>query len=163
MSTPLCQEERSSTEHARLSSPPSMASATALAVVSLTTLFLYKAVGLFRNVRLARATTLPYTITPLLETEVVALLLNPLLRYIYRDYLDRGKGWPPWCRFFVKDWSWEDKRQAHDELGDVFLCVSPEGIICYSADATMGWDVMNRRNDFTKPRDKYSKIHSLPH
>ncbi|KAL4745452.1 hypothetical protein BDW72DRAFT_208175 [Aspergillus terricola var. indicus] len=121
-------------------------------------LFLYKIIRLAHNVRLARKTSLPYIITPLLETEVVALLLNPLLRYLYRDYLDRGKGWPRWCRFFVKDWAWEDKRQAHDELGDVFLCVSPEGIICYSADATMGWDVMNRRNTFTKPRDKYKVL-----
>ncbi|KAL4922535.1 cytochrome P450 [Aspergillus aurantiobrunneus] len=121
----------------------------------LVALFLYKVIRLAHYVRLARKTTLPYTITPLLETEVLALLVNPLLRYLYRGYLDRGKGWPRWCRFIVKDWAWEDKRQAHDELGDVFLCVSPEGIICYSADATMGWDVMNRRNTFTKPRDKY--------
>ncbi|KAF5861262.1 hypothetical protein ETB97_000454 [Aspergillus alliaceus] len=105
---------------------------------------------------LARKTTLPYIITPLLETEVLALLVNPLLRYVYHGYLDRGKGWPRWCRFFIKDWAWEDKRQAHDNLGDVFLCVSPEGIICYSADATMGWDVMNRRHTFTEPRDKYA-------
>jgi hypothetical protein len=124
--------------------------------------FLYKVIRLARNVRLARKTTLPYIITPLLETEVLALLVNPLLRYVYRGYLDRGKGWPRWCRFFIKDWAWEDKRQAHDDLGDVFLCVSPEGIICYSADATMGWDVMNRRNTFTKPRDKYSTISPTP-
>ncbi|KAB8068631.1 cytochrome P450 [Aspergillus leporis] len=122
----------------------------------LVALFLYKVIRLAHNVRLARKTTLPYIITPLLETEVLAFLINPLLRYVYRGYLDRGKGWPRWYRFFVKDWAWEDKRQAHDDLGDVFLCVSPEGIICYSADATMGWDVMNRRNTFTKPRDKYT-------
>ncbi|CAI7653188.1 unnamed protein product [Penicillium pancosmium] len=121
-------------------------------------LLFYKAVRLLHFVRLARKTTLPYVITPLLETEVLALHLNPLLRYLYRGYLDRGKGWPRWCRFFIKDWAWEDKRQAHDRFGDVFLCVSPEGIICYSADAMMGWDVMNRRNVFTKPRDKYSTI-----
>ncbi|PYI24537.1 putative cytochrome P450 oxidoreductase [Aspergillus violaceofuscus CBS 115571] len=118
-------------------------------------IFTYKVICLARNIQLARKTALPYIITPLLETEALALLVNPLLRCLYRGYLDRGKGWPRWCRFFIKDWAWEDKRQAHDVLGDVFLCVSPAGIICYSADATMGWDVMNRRNTFTKPRDKY--------
>lgn len=121
-------------------------------------LLLYKSVNLFRYVRQAKATGLPYVITPVLETEVVGLLVTPLLRYIYHDFLDKGEGWPKWCRFIIKDWQWEDKRRAHDEYGEVFLCVSPEGIICYSADATMGWDVMNRRNDFTKPRDKYSEF-----
>ncbi|KAL4966561.1 cytochrome P450 [Aspergillus stella-maris] len=127
-----------------------------LLVISLIALVTYKVVRLAYYVNLAKGTALPYTITPFLETETASLLLlNPLLRRIYHSHLDRGEGWPRWCRFFIKDWSWEDKRRAHDELGDVFLCVSPEGIICYSAEAAMGLDVMNRRSDFTKPRDKY--------
>lgn len=119
---------------------------------------LYKAVNLLRYVRLGKSTGLPYAITLVLETEVLGFLATPILRYIYHDHLNHGRGWPKWCRFIIKDWSWEDKRLAHDEYGDVFLCVSPEGLICYSADATMGWDVMNRRNDFTKPPDKYSEL-----
>ena len=118
---------------------------------------IYKATNLLRYVRQAKATGLPYVITPFLETEVLGLLATPFLRWMYHDYLDCGNSWPRWCRFIIKDWQWEDKRHAHDEYGDVFLCVSPEGIICYSADAAMGWDVMNRRIDFTKPRDKYSE------
>ncbi|KAL8692054.1 MAG: hypothetical protein Q9218_002840 [Villophora microphyllina] len=120
-------------------------------------LVVYELFNLVRFVRQARATGLPYVVTPVLETETVGLLATPLLRWMYNDYLERGNGWPRWCRFIIKDWSWEDKRRAHDEYGDVFLCVSPQGIICYSADAAMGWDVMNRRNDFTKPPDKYSE------
>ncbi|KAM7203148.1 cytochrome P450 oxidoreductase [Naviculisporaceae sp. PSN 640] len=118
-------------------------------------ILLYKVINLARYIRQARSTGLPYVISPLLETEMVAFALTPILRSIYDKHLEKGQGWPRWCRFIIKDWSWEDKRRAHDEYGDVFLCVSPEGIICYSADAAMGWDVMNRRNDFTKPRDKY--------
>lgn len=113
-------------------------------------LLLYKLNNLFRYVSLARKTGLRYTVTPFLETEIIAFLLTPILRYIYHDHLNKGTGWPRWCRFIIKDWSWEDKRLAHDEYGDVFLCVSPEGIICYSADAAMCWEVMNRRNEFTK-------------
>lgn len=128
------------------------------AVIPFLILVLYKAVNLLRYVRLAKSTGLPYAITPVLETEVLGFLASPILRYIYHDHLNHGRGWPKWCRFIIKDWSWEDKRLAHDEYGDVFLCVSPEGLICYSADATMGWDVMNRRNDFTKPPDKYSEL-----
>lgn len=125
-------------------------------------LTLYKVINLWRYLQQAKETGLPYVLTPVLETEVLGLLATPLLRWIYHDYLNQGKSWPRWCRFMIKDWSWEDKRLTHDQLGDVFLCVSPEGLICYSADAAMGWDVMNRRNDFTKPRDKYSKWRFTP-
>lgn len=61
----------------------------------------------------------------------------------------------------INDWACKDKRRAPEECGDVFLCVSPEGIIHYSADAAMGWDVMNRRYDFTKPLDQYSLCYSF--
>ncbi|KAE8143180.1 putative cytochrome P450 oxidoreductase [Aspergillus pseudotamarii] len=113
---------------------------------------------LWRNYTKAKGTGLPVVVTPLLETQVLAQIATPILRTIYINSLDEGKGWPRWCRFMIKDWSWEDKRLAHEEYGDVFIVVSTEGMICYSADAKMGWDVMNRRYDFTKPRDKYKLL-----
>ena len=122
----------------------------------LTVLIIYKLLNLVRYVYAARKVGLPYVVTPILETEVIGLVFTPVLRWIYHEYLLTGKGWPRWCRFMIKDWQWEDKRRAHDEYGDVFLVVAPEGIICYSADAAMGYDVMNRR-EFIKPRDKMSK------
>ena len=120
-------------------------------------LFVYKCQGLYRNLAAARATGLPYVVTPTLETEIWGYVLTPILRTVYHNYLLEERGWPRWCRFMIKDWPWEDRRRAHDEHGDVFLVVSPEGIICYSADAAMNHDVMNRRAEFTKPRDKFSK------
>ncbi|KAH7034013.1 hypothetical protein B0J12DRAFT_744644 [Macrophomina phaseolina] len=129
----------------------------AVATTSLLVL-LYKVANLACYVRAAKTTGLPYVITPVLETEILGFMATPILRWWYNNHLDKGEGWPRWCRFMIKDWSWEDKRRAHDEFGDVFLCVSPEGIMCYTADAAMGWDVMNRRNDFTKPPDKYKLL-----
>jgi hypothetical protein len=32
-------------------------------------------------------------------------------------------------RFSILDWAWEEKRRVHEELGDVFLVVSSEGLI----------------------------------
>jgi hypothetical protein len=110
------------------------------------------------NYAQAKKTGLPVIVTPLLETQILAQIATPFLRAVYLKYLDQGKGWPRWCRFMIHDWSWEDRRRAHEEYGDVFVVVSTEGMICYSADAKMGWDVMNRRLDFTKPRDKYSEL-----
>ena len=127
-----------------------------IAVVA-SSIFLYKLVNLARYWLAAKASGLPYTFTPALETEIWGYLLTPILRKRYHDYLLKGNGWPEWCRFIIKDWGWEDKRRAHDQYGDVFLVVSPEGIICYSADAELNHEVFNRRNEFLKPRDKYSQ------
>lgn len=129
----------------------------------LTCLAIFRLHQFLRNVRAARKTGLKYCLVPFLETEIVAQLATPILRRLYTDQLDAGDGWPSWCRFMIKDWSWEDKRLAHDQYGDVFLVVSPAGIICYVADADVSWDVMNRRYDFTKPRDKYSTSHHDRH
>lgn len=118
---------------------------------------LYKLVNFAKYIREAKRTGLPYVIVPALETQVVGKLLTPILRKVYHDRLSRNEGWPRWCRFTMLDWAWEEKRRVHEEYGEVFLVVSPEGIICYSADADMSWDVMHRRNEFTKPRDKYSR------
>lgn len=126
--------------------------------VLLVALVVYKVYRLWGYVRAAKKTGFTYVVVPLLETEVVAQLATLILRKLYTDQLDAGNGWPSWCRFMIKDWSWEDKRSAHEQYGDVFLVVSPAGIICYVADADVAWDVLNRRHDFTKPRDKYSKF-----
>ncbi|KAK2017791.1 putative cytochrome P450 oxidoreductase [Colletotrichum eremochloae] len=123
--------------------------------VLLIALVLYKVYRLWCYIRAAKKTGFTYVVVPLLETEVAAQLATLILRKLYVDQLDAGNGWPKWCRFMIKDWSWEDKRSAHDQYGDVFLVVSPAGIICYVADADVAWDVLNRRHDFTKPRDKY--------
>ena len=132
-------------------------STVSLFLVIASVLALVQGIRLWRNITKARATGLRVVVTPLLETQVLAQLASPFLRAFYLTHLDAGKGWPRWCRFMIKDWSWEDKRITHEQYGDTFICVSPEGMICYSADATLAWDVMNRRYDFTKPRDKYSK------
>ena len=134
-----------------------MLSIAIIAIASLLALVFYKATRLVYFLSAARQCGLPYVVSPLLETEKLSLLLTPILRRVYHKHLLKDDGWPKWCRFIIKDWSWEDKRRAHDEYGDVFLVVSPEGIICYSADAALNWDVLNRRHEFLKPRDKYSK------
>lgn len=134
------------------------ASLSLYVAISVGALAFYLTGRLLQNVRAARRIGLPYVITPCLETEALALLLTPILRIIFQKRVLAGRSWPKWCRLMVKDWSWEDKRAIHDEHGDVFIAVSPQGLICYSADAAMGWDVMNRRNEFTKPRDKYKLL-----
>lgn len=129
-----------------------MLSLVFLAPALLVCVVLYKLGRFYRNVRLAKATGLPYTFSPHLEFETVAYFTTPLLREGFASRLMQGKGWPRWARFMIKDWPYEDKFRAHQELGEVFLVVAPNGIICYSADATTAMDVCTRRKEFTKPR-----------
>ncbi|KAL1607608.1 hypothetical protein SLS60_002542 [Paraconiothyrium brasiliense] len=135
-----------------------MISHTEIASLLLISIAFYKIVNLARWYRAAQKTGLPIVLSPVLETEIWGYILTPILRYWYNGYLLQNRGWPSWCRFMIKDWAWEDKRRAHEEYGDVFLVVSPEGIICYSANAAFNHDVMHRRSEFTKPRDKYKLL-----
>ena len=61
----------------------------------------------------------------------------------------------------VKDWGYEDKGRAHEEFGDVFLVVSPGGIVCYVGNAETALSVCMRRKDFVKPAEKMSRFSSL--
>lgn len=104
----------------------------------------------------AKKTGLPYTYSAVHELETWAYVTTPLLRWLYADYLLQGQGWPKFARFMIKDWMYEDKGRAHEEFGDVFLVVSPGGMICYVADAQLAVDACTRRKDFIKPREKMS-------
>lgn len=117
----------------------------------------YEIIGLLHNVRAAKATGLPYTISPFLEFEKIAYITTPIIRKLFDHRLLQGRGWPKWVRFTIKDWPYEDNFRAHRDFGEVFLVAAPHGLICYSADGVMSMDVCTRRKEFTKPRDKYSK------
>lgn len=116
--------------------------------------------ALFQYRRSAKKTGLPYTYSPVHELETWAYITTPLLRWLYADYLLKGQGWPKLARFMIKDWMYEDKGRAHEEFGDVFLVVSPGGMICYVADAQLAVDTCTRRKDFIKPREKMSRAAS---
>jgi hypothetical protein len=125
-------------------------------LLSLFSLLIYKTGLLLQNIRLARNSGLPYTLSIFHELEIWTYLTDPLIRWGYARYLMRGKGWPKWARFMVKDWMYEDKARAHQEFGDVFLVVSPGGLVCYVADAKSAMTICTRRKDFIKPPEKMS-------
>ena len=115
-----------------------------------------RATALWRYRQAARKIGLPYAYSFVHELETWAYITTPLLRWLYATHLMKGKGWPKFARFMIKDWMYEDKGRAHEELGRVFLVVSPGGIICYIADANLALDACIRRKDFIKPREKMS-------
>lgn len=117
----------------------------------------YTSASFLKNLRAARQSELPYTWSPVHELGAAAFITNALLRWWYRDYLQQGKGWPPWARFMIKDWHYEDHRRATLEYGDCFLVVTPYGLVCYVSDPNLASRLMVRRKAFIKPADKMSK------
>jgi hypothetical protein len=134
-----------------------MISASTLALLSLSIPLLHKLFSLLNNIRLARRTGLPYTLSPIHELEVWAYITNGFLRWACADYLMRGEGWPRWARFMVKDWMYEDKGRAHQEFGDVFLVVASGGIVCYVASVKSAMNIVTQRRAFPKPAEKMSE------
>lgn len=121
-------------------------------------LTLSKIISFFTNIRAARRTGLPYTLSPIHELELWAYLTDPFLRRACRVRILRGLGWPRWARFMVKDWHYEDRRRAHDEFGAVFLVVSPAGVVCYVGEGEVAAQVLTRRKAFVKPKEKMSEF-----
>lgn len=117
----------------------------------------YRLVNLARYVRQAQRTGLIYTISPVHELETIAYITTLFFRWLYSNYLLQGKGWPKSSRFMIKDWGYEDKGRAHEEFGDVFLVVSPGGVVCYVGNAKTALSVCTRRKDFIKPPEKMSR------
>lgn len=132
-----------------------------IVVLSILVPLIYKTIKFARYIRDAQRTGLPYTLSLLHELENLSYLTTPFFRWKYSSYLLEGKGWPKWARFMVKDWGYEDKGRAHEEFGDVFLVVSPGGIVCYVGNAETALSVCMRRKDFVKPAEKMSRFSSL--
>jgi len=128
-----------------------------LSLLLVVSLIAYKGFAFIRNLQKARATGLPYVLSPIHELENIAYITTAIFRWKYHEYLMEGKGWPKQARYMIKDWMYEDKCRAHAELGDVFLVVAPGGIVCYTNDANMASHVGNHRNDFIKPPEKMSE------
>lgn len=80
------------------------------------------------------------------------------MRWALKSHLMKGNGWPKWARFMVRDWMYEDKGRAHAEYGDVFLVVSPGGMICYVGNAKVAMQVSQKPKSFIKPPEKMSMI-----
>ncbi|KAI0109095.1 cytochrome P450 [Nemania sp. FL0031] len=127
-------------------------------VAVLTANIAYTLLRLIINIRKARRTGLPYTLTPIHELEHWAYVTDPILRWYYQKYLLLGKGWPHWARFMIKDWHYEDRGRAHREYGPLFIAVSPKGMICYVADSHAALQIVTKRRAFVKPPDKMKML-----
>lgn len=126
-----------------------------VAIASILVAFLgWTTVSIISNYIAARKTGLPLVISPVYS-------LNPFWIITYRvfpvvlllKYLPFGLG--TWARCTCIGWQFDEKHALHDELGPVFLIVTPGGNEVVVADAQVAHTVLSQRKEFIKPPIMY--------
>ena len=113
-------------------------------------------VSIIANYNTARKIALPVVISPV-------SILNPLWILTYRafpfvlslKYLPFGLG--RWARCTSMGWTFHDKHAMHDELGPLFIVVTPSGNEISVADPQATHTILSRRKEFIKPAVMYGK------
>ena len=108
------------------------------------------------NYNAARRIALPVIISPVSP-------LNPLWILTYRAFplvlslkhLPFGLG--RWARCTYMGWQFHDKYALHDELGPLFIVVTPSGNEVSVADSQATHTIFSRRKDFIKPAVMYGR------
>lgn len=106
------------------------------------------------NYNTARKIALPVIISPVSP-------LNPLWILTYRAFpfvlllkhLPFGLG--KWARCTYMGWTFHDKHALHDELGPIFVVVTPSGNEVSVADPQVTHNILSRRKEFIKPAVMY--------
>jgi hypothetical protein len=131
-----------------------------LALLAYLLYFLSKnAYCLYRNLQLARASGIPYTISPVYGYNRVWLITAPIWIPLFRrlpSYLIE-----PWIHIVSGDWSWEMSYTPFSQSmlnSDTFLIVAPGRIIMATADADVITQITTRKNDFPKPIEIYKSL-----
>ena len=112
--------------------------------------------SIISNRRAARQIGLPFIISPVSP-------LNPIWILLYRTipsvlllkHLPFGIG--RWVRCTILGWTFQDKHRMHDELGPIFVVVTPGGNELSVADAHATHTILSHRKEFIKPPAMYGK------
>ncbi|KAH8816959.1 cytochrome P450 [Xylogone sp. PMI_703] len=121
-------------------------------------LLLNSLISLAKNIRIARATGLPYVIVPVHPYSPIPSLI--FTRTILRlcDKILPEPSTTSWRRITAGAW-WKMRHVIFADLGsDSFLTVSPSGITLSTADANVAAQVIARGNDFPKPTQMYERV-----
>ena len=111
------------------------------------------AIKIVRNRKLASEIVgIPIIISPLSSSnplwKALRLWLVPIFKR-FRPVLGN------WTRYSYGGWTFDDKYKMHSELGEVFTCVTPNGVCMLLADPEVVHDIAGRRRDFPKPVHRY--------
>lgn len=107
-------------------------------------------VSIVSNYIAARNIGLPLVISPVYPLNpfwIITCRVFPIILLL--KYLPFGLG--TWARCTYIGWQFNEKHALHDELGPVFLIVTPGGNEVVVADAQVAHTVLSKRREFIKP------------
>jgi hypothetical protein len=114
--------------------------------------------SLARNVRIAKASGIPYIVVPYYSyNRFVSILSRPLFRFLDTRFPDPSI--TSWRHLVKKKWPWNLRHAPFAKMGtDTFLIVAPGGTILYTADAEVIAQITTRWTDFPKPTHLYKSV-----
>ncbi|KAK6358584.1 hypothetical protein TWF730_007910 [Orbilia blumenaviensis] len=115
------------------------------------------AVGLWRNIRTAKRSGLPYRVIPVYAFNPIWLLTGRKLgTWFVTAYPNLWIS--KYLLLMVPEWSWRYGFEPFAEYGDVFMTVSPVNCHIYIADREVISQITTRRDDFPKPAWMYRTV-----
>ena len=108
------------------------------------------------NYNTARKIALPVIISPVSPLNPLWILTYRLFPFVLSlKHLPLGLG--KWARCTYMGWTFDDKHALHDDLGPVFIVVTPSGNEISVADSQATHTILSRRKEFIKPAVMYGR------
>lgn len=120
-----------------------------VAILLLATSILNVALPLAKNVRIARASGIPYVIVPYYTYSRLTSMFMARTLLRLTDKFAPSLSATSWRYLVTSNWPWKFRHAPFAGLGtDTFLTVSPGGIIMHTADANVIAQIFARGDDF---------------
>ncbi|KAK6517718.1 hypothetical protein TWF506_004900 [Arthrobotrys conoides] len=115
------------------------------------------AIGLWRNIQIAKRSGLPYRVIPVYAFNPIWLLTGRKFgTWFVTAYPNLWIS--KYILLMVPEWAWRYGFEPFAEYGDVFMTVSPVNCHIYIADREVITQITARRDDFPKPAWMYRTV-----
>ncbi|KAE8152066.1 cytochrome P450 monooxygenase [Aspergillus avenaceus] len=134
-------------------------SSIALGLIVLGVIYLlYNTWPLYRNWKRARRLGMPVIVSPVTTGSLLWLVVVYSIRHgSIPTYLHRL----PYVRVMRISWSVQEKQAVHKELGKLFIRVTPTDCELFVADRVLAKQILQRRDDFQKPRQMMEMLNTF--
>ncbi|KAL8837432.1 MAG: hypothetical protein Q9170_002516 [Blastenia crenularia] len=117
---------------------------------------LYSWYCLWQNYQIARKIGVPLIIIPISHENPLWMVVDKKFFIPLFERFPFGTG--TFTRYNWRGWEFADKSKSHEELGDVFVVVTPGRNWLYLCNAEALLDVFQRRTDFPRPLEIFEMV-----